>query len=114
MDRRLAHLERMLSGLTVTVTGMAEQQKSQLNQSQGSNGNALGNPNGSIPKEKPRLRVRRSDGENNPSKKESEKTYSGSNLRSTRGRNGIRGTQTIKDSYDTTKVTAETVNHPAL
>ncbi|KAL1378924.1 hypothetical protein pipiens_015268 [Culex pipiens pipiens] len=61
MDRRLAHLERMLSGLTETVTGMAEQQKSQLNQSQGSNGNALGNPTGSIPKEKPRLRVRRSD-----------------------------------------------------
>ncbi|KAL1392879.1 hypothetical protein pipiens_012145 [Culex pipiens pipiens] len=60
MDRRLAHLERMLSGLTVTVTGMAEQQKSQLNQSQGSNGNALGNPTGSIPKEKPKLRVRRS------------------------------------------------------
>ncbi|KAL9694598.1 hypothetical protein quinque_013883 [Culex quinquefasciatus] len=60
MDRRLAHLERMLSGLTVTVTGMAEQQKSQLNQSQGSNRNALGNPTGSIPKEKPKLRVRRS------------------------------------------------------
>ncbi|KAL9699005.1 hypothetical protein quinque_002446 [Culex quinquefasciatus] len=61
MDRRLAHLERMLSGLTVTVTGMAEQQKSQLNQSQGGNGNALGNPTGSIQKEKPRLRVRRSE-----------------------------------------------------
>ncbi|KAL9708175.1 hypothetical protein quinque_011693 [Culex quinquefasciatus] len=61
MDRRLAHLERMLSGLTVTVTGMAEQQKSQLNQSQSGNENALGNPTGSIQKEKPRLRVRRSE-----------------------------------------------------
>ena len=59
MDKRLAHLERLLSGLSITVTNMAEQQKFQLNQTHTGN-NTTGKSTGAVPKEKPKLRVRQS------------------------------------------------------